>query len=74
MTFIAASAVAATVSGTITNKTTGRPSAGDIVGVIDTTKSMDEITKVTSGSSGSFPPNATGGYQILFTVNYKGTE
>jgi hypothetical protein len=74
MTLVTASAVAATISGTITNKTTGKPSAGDIVGVIDTAKSMDEITKVTSDTTGSFHASAPDGGQILLHVNHKGAE
>jgi hypothetical protein len=74
MALVTASAVAATVSGTITNKTTGKPSAGDVVGVINTAQSMDEITKVTSDSTGSFHASAPDGGQILLHVTHKGAE
>ena len=74
LSMVSVSAIAATVSGTVTNKTTGKPSTGDVVGVIDTTKSMDEITKVTTDSTGSFRANAPDGGQILLHVNHKGAE
>lgn len=74
MALVAASAVASTINGTITNKTTGKPSAGDVVAVIDTTKSMDEITKVTSDATGSFHVSAPDGGQILLHITHKGAE
>ncbi len=71
---LAASAVAGTINGTVTNKTTGKPSSGDIVGVINTAQGMDEITKVTSDASGTFHVDAPSGGQILLHVTHKGAE
>ena len=70
----AATALAASVSGTITNRTTGKPSAGDTVAVIDTSKSMDEIAKVTSDSAGKFHADAPAGAQVLLHITHKGAE
>jgi hypothetical protein len=74
MALVASSAVAATISGTVTNKTTGKPSLGDTIGVINTAVGMDEITKVTSDATGSFHVAAPDGGQILLHVTHKGAE
>jgi hypothetical protein len=74
MPLLAVSAMAATINGTVTNKTTGKPSAGDTVGVINTAQGMDEITKVTSDASGAFHVDAPNGGQILLHVTHKGAE
>lgn len=70
----AATALAATVSGKITNRTTGKPSPGDTVAVINTAKSMDEIAKVTSDAQGQFHADAPDGGQILLHITHKGAE
>jgi hypothetical protein len=70
----ACAAVAATITGTVTNRTTGKPSAGDTIAVINTAQSMDEIAKVTSDSSGSFHVSVPDGGQILLHVTHKGAE
>lgn len=74
MALVASSAVAATISGTVTNKTTGKPSSGDTIAVINTAQGMDEITKVTSDATGSFHVAAPDGGQILLHVTHKGAE
>ena len=70
----AATALAATISGKITNRTTGKPSSGDTVAVINTAKSMDEIAKVTSDAQGQFHADAPDGGQILLHITHKGAE
>jgi len=74
MMLFAGTALAATVSGKITNRTTGKPSPGDTVAVIDTAKSMDEIVKVTSDAQGQFQADAPNGGQILLHITHKGEE
>jgi hypothetical protein len=74
MTLCAATALAASITGVVTNRTTGKPSAGDTVAVINTAQSMDEIVKVTSDSSGKFHVNAPDGGQILLHVTHAGAE
>jgi uncharacterized membrane protein YgcG len=69
-----ATALAATISGVVTNATTGKPSSGDTIAVINTAQSMDEIAKVTSDSSGSFHVNAPDGGQILLHITHAGAE
>jgi len=70
----AASALAASVKGTITDRTTGKPSAGDTVGVINTAQGTDEIAKATSDAQGSFEVVIPDGGQILLHITHKGAE
>jgi hypothetical protein len=69
----AAPALGAPVTGTITNGTTGKPSAGDTVGVINMSQSMDEVVKATSDASGIFHVNVPDG-QILLHITHRGAE
>ena len=74
LTLFAASSLAATISGEVTDRTTGKPSKGDTIAVIDTAKSMDEIAKVTSDAQGHFQVNAPDGGQILLHITHAGAE
>src|SRR5579871_853264 len=74
MLLCAAPTIAATLNGTVTNRTTGKPSAGDTVAVINTAQSMDEIAKATSDAKGNFSVNAPDGGQILLHVTHAGAE
>jgi hypothetical protein len=65
---------AATVSGTITNKTNGKPSDGDTVAAINLAQGMDEIAKATSDSHGRYKVTVPDGGQILLHVTHKGAE
>lgn len=68
------SAFAANISGTVIDRTTGKPSTGDTVAVINTAQSMDEIAKVTTDAQGKFHVNAPDGGQILLHVTHNGAE
>lgn len=70
----AASASAATLTGTITNRTTNKPSSGDTIGVINTSQSMDEIAKATSDAKGAFHVEVPEGGQILLHITHAGAE
>ena len=70
----AAPAFAATISGTVTDRTTGKPSPGDTIAVINTAQSMDEIAKATSDAQGRFQVTAPDGGQILLHITHKGAE
>ena len=70
----ATSAFASTITGTVTDRTTGKPSSGDTVAVINTAQSMDELTKVTSDAQGHFKGTAPDGGQILLHVTHHGAE
>ena len=69
-----ATAFASTITGTVTNGTTGKPSSGDTIAVINTSQSMDEISKVTSDATGNFHVSAPDGGQILLHVTHRGAE
>ena len=70
----AASAFASSITGTVTDRTTGKPSPGDTIAVINTAQSMDELTKVTSDAQGRFQATAPDGGQILLHVTHHGAE
>lgn len=70
----AVSASAATLTGTVTNRTTGKPSVGDTIAVINTAQSMDEIAKATSDAKGDFHVEIPDGGQILLHVTHAGAE
>jgi hypothetical protein len=72
--FSASAAIASTITGTVTDRTTGKPSAGDTIAVINTAQSMDEIAKVTSDAKGAFRVTAPDGGQILLHVTHAGAE
>jgi 5-hydroxyisourate hydrolase-like protein (transthyretin family) len=74
MLLCATSAFAASITGTVTDRTTGKPSPGDTIAVINTAQSMDEITKVTSDAQGRFQATAPDGGQILLHVTHHGAE
>jgi hypothetical protein len=74
MLLCAASANAATLTGTVTNRTTNKPSAGDTIAVINTAQSMDEIAKATSGAKGDFQVTVPDGGQILLHITHAGAE
>ena len=74
MMLYAATAMAASLTGVVTDRTTGKPSAGDTIAVINTAQSMDEIAKATSDAQGRFQVNAPDGGQILLHVTHRGAE
>ena len=55
--FAGALAQAATVSGTVTNKTTGKPAAGDTVVLVDVQAGMGEVAKATTDANGKYSLN-----------------
>ena len=73
-TLLTASAFAASITGTVTDRTTGKPSPGDTIAVINTAQSMDELTKVASDAQGRFQATAPDGGQILLHVTHHGAE
>jgi hypothetical protein len=69
-----ASAFAAPLTGVVTNRTTGKPSAGDTIAVINTAQGMDEIAKATSNASGTFHVSVPDGGQILLHITHGGAD
>ena len=74
MLLCAASAFASSITGTVTDRTTGKPSPGDTIAVINTAQSMDEIAKVSSDAQGRFQATAPDGGQILLHVTHHGAD
>jgi hypothetical protein len=67
-------ALAASLTGVVTNRTTGKPSAGDTVAAINTAQGMDEIAKATTNASGQFTIAVPDGGQILLHITHSGAE
>jgi len=65
---------AAALSGTVMNRTSGKPSKGDTVALINTAQGMDELAKVTTDAQGKFQVNAPDGGQILLHITHAGAE
>ena len=74
MMLFAAASFAASLTGVVTDRTTGKPSAGDTIAVINTAQSMDEIAKASSDAEGRFQVNAPDGGQVLLHVTHRGAE
>jgi hypothetical protein len=70
----ASAAVASSVTGTITNGTTGKPSAGDTIAVVNMARSMDEIAHATSDATGTFHVDVPDDGQILLHVTHRGAD
>ncbi len=70
--FAGALAQAATVSGTVTNKTTGKPSAGDTVVLVDVQAGMGEVAKATTDANGKYSLNMPGSGPYLIRATHLG--
>jgi hypothetical protein len=70
--FAGALAQAATVSGTVNNKTTGKPSAGDTVVLVDVQAGMGEAAKTTTDASGKYSLNMPGSGPYLIRATHQG--
>jgi hypothetical protein len=62
----------AQVTGTVTNKTTGKPAAGDAVVLVDTQAGMGEVAKATTDSGGHYKLNKPGQSSYLVRVTHQG--
>lgn len=70
--FAAALAQAATIKGTVTNKTTGRPVAGDPVVMLDVQAGMGEVAHATTDAQGHYSLTAPGNGPYLIRVTHQG--
>ena len=64
---------AATVSGTVTDKTTGKPSAGDKVELVDVQAGMSVVGSTTTNGSGHYSLNKPGAGPMLVRVTHQGS-
>lgn len=67
-----ARAQAATVSGTVTNKTTNKPAVGDPVVLVDVQAGMSEVSKATTDAKGHYSLNEPGTGPYLIRVTHQG--
>ena len=63
---------AASVSGTVTNKTTGKPAVGDPVVLVDVQAGMSEVAKATTDAHGHYSLNEPGSGPYLIRVTHQG--
>jgi hypothetical protein len=70
--FAGALAQAATVSGTVTNQTTGKPASGDTVILVDVQAGMGEVAKATTDAQGHYTINLPGSGPYLIRAMHQG--
>jgi hypothetical protein len=63
---------AAQITGTVTNKTDGKPSAGDTVVLVDVQAGMAEIAHATTDAKGHYSLNKPGSGPYLVRVTHQG--
>lgn len=68
----AISSYAASITGTVTNQTNGKPSAGDSVDLIDVQAGMADVAHATTNSKGRYSLDAPGVGSYLVRVNHQG--
>src|ERR1700740_884971 len=70
--FASTFAKAATITGTVTNKTTGKPVAGDPVVMLDVQAGMAEVAHATTDAQGHYSLSAPGNGPYLIRVTHQG--
>lgn len=65
-----AALASAPITGTVTNRTTGKPAAGDDVTLMNLTQGMQEVAHTTTGAKGQFSLDTTDGGQYLLRVTH----
>jgi hypothetical protein len=70
--FSAALAQAATVTGTVTDKTTGKPAGGDPVVLVAPMSGMNELAHTTTDAHGRYSLNLPGSSPYLIRVTHQG--
>ncbi|MDE3187505.1 MAG: carboxypeptidase regulatory-like domain-containing protein [Acidobacteriota bacterium] len=70
--FAAALAQAAQITGTVTNKTTGKPAAGDTVVLVDVQAGMAEVAHATTDAQGRYSLSEPGSGPYLVRVTHQG--
>lgn len=63
---------AAQITGTVTNKTTGKPAAGDAVVLVDVQAGMSETARATTDARGHYSLNKPGSGPALVRVTHQG--
>ena len=60
----------AQITGTVTNKTTGKPAAGDAVVLVDVQAAMSEVARTTTDSTGHYKLTKPGSSNYLVRVTH----
>jgi hypothetical protein len=60
------------ITGTVTNKTTGKPAAGDAVALVDVQAGMNEAAKSTTDARGRYTLNRPGSGSYLVRITHQG--
>jgi hypothetical protein len=69
-----ACAQAAQLTGTVTDKTTGKPAAGDVVALLDPMSGMSELARATTDARGHYSLAKTGSGPALLRATHQGAE
>ena len=72
--YAGAAAEAAPVSGTVTDKTTGKPAAGDPVVLVEPMSGMSEVARTTTNGQGRYTLSLPGTNPYLIKVTHQGAE
>jgi len=72
--FAGALAQAATVTGTVTDKTTNKPVAGDAVVLLEPMSGMSEVGHATTDAHGQYTLNLPGAMPYLIRVTHQGAD
>jgi hypothetical protein len=73
-TFSAVVAHAAPITGTVTNKTTGKPAVGDPVVLLEPQAGMAEVGHTTTDARGHYSLSRPGNNPMLIRVNHQGAD
>lgn len=75
-TFVLSGALlhAAGVTGAVTDRTTGKPAAGDSVALVDPQAGMRELAHTTTDANGRYALNLPGGNPALIRVTHQGAS
>ncbi|HEU5350459.1 MAG TPA: carboxypeptidase regulatory-like domain-containing protein [Terracidiphilus sp.] len=71
---LAALAHAQAITGTVTNKTTGKPDAGDTVVLLEPQAGMAEVGHATTDARGRYSLNRPGNNPMLIRVTHQGAD
>jgi hypothetical protein len=69
---LAGAGTQAQVTGTVTNKTTGKPASGDVVVLVDVQASMSEVARTTTDSGGHYKLTKPASSNYLVRVTHQG--
>lgn len=70
--FVATAAHAASVNGTVTDKTTGKPAVGDSIVLVDVQAGMSEVSRAKTDAQGRYTLNEPGSGPYLIRVTHQG--